>query len=131
MSSAVSALSGTERRRRTGLALGAALVGLLPLVAGAVAMARGRVQSQATTDLIAVREQALPAKISGGPRLPKGCWLELQAGKPERWSSLVRVTPGRDERVLKAVKRLRAGQAAWVLRGRGPAADIRWPQLGL
>lgn len=131
MSSAASASWAAERSRRTGLLLFAALLGLLPLIAGAVALARGRVQSQATVDLIAVRERALPAKISGGPRLPKGCWLQLQAGKPERWSSLVRRAPGRDEKLLKAVKRLRAGQAAWVLRGEGPAADIRWPQLGM
>jgi 3D (Asp-Asp-Asp) domain-containing protein len=132
MSSAASAPWAAEApRRRAGLALLAVLLGLSPLLAGALALARGRVQSQAGSDLIARREQALPAKISGGPRLPKGSWLQLQAGKPETWNALVRRAPGREDRVLKAVKRLRGGQAAWVLRGEGPAADFRWPELAV
>jgi 3D (Asp-Asp-Asp) domain-containing protein len=107
------------------------VLGASPWLAGGIALARGNAMAGSASDRIAVREQLPPAKLSGGPRLPKGCWLQLEEGRPERWTALIRVVPGRGETMKKPVKRLRAGKAAWVLRGEGPAADIRWPELAV
>jgi 3D (Asp-Asp-Asp) domain-containing protein len=131
MSSPASASWGAEPSRRLGLGLLALVLGVSPLLAGALALARGRILAQASRDVIAQRDQDLPAKLSHGPRLPKGCWLQLEPGRPERWSVLLHQVPGRGESLLKPVKRLHPGHAAWVLRGEGPAADIRWPQMAV
>lgn len=111
-----------------GLLVMAVLLGLSPLLAGLLALARGSAAARSAVNLIVVREVEPPAKLSGGPRLPKGSLLQLKAAKPERWAVLVeRSVLG--ERQLRPVKRLRAGQAAWVLKGTGPAAEVPWPEL--
>lgn len=111
-----------------GLLVMAVLLGLSPLLAGLLALARGSAAARSAVKLIVVREVEPPPKLSGGPRLPKGSLLQLKAAKPERWAVLVeRSVLG--ERQLRLVKRLRAGQAAWVLKGTGPAAEVPWPEL--
>lgn len=116
---------------RLGALMLAGLLGLSPLLAGAVALARGRVQAQAELRAIERRDILPPARVVGGPRLPKGAHLQLEDGRPERWALLVQKAPGGEGRVIKAVKRLRPGRAAWVLEGQGPAASIPWPDVAL
>jgi 3D (Asp-Asp-Asp) domain-containing protein len=125
------------KARRLGLVLAAAGLGLTPLLLGAYLQARGRAASQAVTRLIQARDVPVPAKVSAGPHLPKGCWLRLEAGRPSRWMVLVqRESSGRArlpgtpaETVLKPVKRLRPGRADWILKGQAPAPSIPWPEL--
>jgi 3D (Asp-Asp-Asp) domain-containing protein len=110
--------------------LGATALGLSPLLAGLVAQARGQAASHAAVDCVELRDRDPAPKVSSGPRLPKGCILRLQAGKPERWSVLVeRGMLG--DRDIRPVKRLRRGAQAWMLRGQGPPVDIAWPTLGV
>lgn len=130
MSSPASASTAAEGRsiRRGALVLAVAL-GLSPLLLGVTALARGRVQAQGEFRAIERRDILPPARIAGGPRVPKGSWLQLEDARPERWALLVQKSPGEEGKPLKAVKRLRAGRAAWVLEGQGPAASIAWPEL--
>lgn len=113
---------------RLGLWLSALLLGLSPLLMGLVALARGHAAARSAVNLIVEREQDPPAKLSGGPRLPKGALLQLKAGRSERWAVLLERSVLGD-RPLKAVKRLRSGQPAWILKGTGAPASIAWPQL--
>jgi 3D (Asp-Asp-Asp) domain-containing protein len=122
--------------RLVGLVLVSAAVGLSPLLAGAFVQARGRAGAQSVERVIAVRDVPVPPKLSRGPHLPKGCWLQLENGHPARWSVLLqRPSPLRaalpdepPERVIKLVRRLRPGKAAWILEGSAPPLDIRWPR---
>ena len=116
-------------QRRLGLGVLAVAIGLSPLVAGAWVLARGRVDAQSEGRRIEVRDLDAKPRIAGGPHLPKGCYLRLEAGRPERWAVLVQRAEGRPESVLKKVKRLRPGHSAWVLKGQGPADSIHWPTL--
>jgi 3D (Asp-Asp-Asp) domain-containing protein len=115
---------------RRGLFLVAALLGLSPLLAGLVALARGQAASRSAVNLIVLRDLEPASKISGGPRLPKGSWLQLKAGQPERWAVLLERSVLGD-RTIRPVKRLRGGQAAWILKGSGPAAGMAWPELAV
>lgn len=116
--------------RRLGLLIAAVALGLSPLLAGAVALARGHAAALAAPRAIERRDLDLPPRIVGGPRLPRGRYLRLEAGAPERWTVLVQRNPDRPAAVIKPVKRLRPGKSAWILKGQGPAASIAWPELG-
>jgi 3D (Asp-Asp-Asp) domain-containing protein len=117
-------------KRRLGLGVAACLLGLSPLLAGLVALARGQAAARGAVDVVQRRDVPLPARLSAGPRLPKGCLLQLTPGRPERWDLLVErgVLGDRD---LRPIRRLKRGQPAWVLRGQGPEAAIGWPRLAL
>lgn len=129
MSSPAGGTTAAEAARRLGLFTAAALLGLSPLLAGALALARGRAAEAVAVRSIERRDLEPPARVVGAPRLPKGAYLQLEAPRPERWALLVEARPGQPPRLVKPVKRLRQGRAAWVLRGEGPAADIPWPEL--
>jgi 3D (Asp-Asp-Asp) domain-containing protein len=117
-------------KRRLGLGLAAVLLGLSPLLAGVVALARGHAAARGAVHLILRRDLALPDKLSAGPRLPKGCLLRLKPGRPERWELLVERSVLGD-RDLRPVRRLKAGEPAWLLKGQGPEAAIAWPRFSL
>lgn len=116
-------------QRRLGLGVLAVAIGLSPWVAGAWALARGRVDAQSEGRRIELRDLEAKPRIVGGPHLPRGCYLRLESGRPERWAVLVQRAEGRPESVLKKVKRVRPGHSAWVLKGQGPADSIHWPAL--
>lgn len=112
--------------RRIGLFTLAALLGLSPLLAGLVLRARERSGMAAPRRMVDKREVAVKPKLSAGPRLPKGCLLRLQEGRPELWSVLIE-KGAQGERIVKPIKRLRPGRPDWILKGQAPAPAIRWP----
>jgi 3D (Asp-Asp-Asp) domain-containing protein len=115
--------------RRIGLLVLAVVLGLSPLLLGSVLLARSRVAADTAVREIVRRDMELPARVVGGPHLPRGKFLRLEEGRPERWDLLVQRLPQGPESVLKKVKRVRAGRSAWILKGQGPAIDIAWPEL--
>ncbi|HTB22265.1 MAG TPA: 3D domain-containing protein [bacterium] len=115
---------------RLGLFLAAALLGLSPLPLGWMLLAQGRAASEARVDAIEVRPLEPPPKINLGPHLPKGCVLLLKRPKAGPWSVLVEQGQA-GERLVKVVKALKPGTAAWVIRGSAPPLDIGWPALGV
>ena len=124
--------SSRAGKARLGLFLLAAVLGLSPCLLGWVLLARGQVaaRSLAGMDRIEVRGLEPAPHISSAGHLPKGCVLLLKRSKVAPWSVLVRRgLLGSD--ILKPVKCLRQGSAAWVLRGTAPPLDIAWPILGV
>ena len=85
-------LNAPQARRR-GLFVAAALLGLSPLPAGWLALARGVAASRAAVDLIEPVEREPAARVSAGPHLPRGCVLRLKPGRAERWDVLVEKGP--------------------------------------
>ena len=104
--------------RRLGLVAAAVALGLSPLLAGLVAELRGRVMAHTPVRSVVQRDQDPAPRFSPGPRLPKGCLLRLQDARPDRWCLLVEWDVDH-EKVVRPLRRLRPGRAAWVLRGAG------------
>ena len=117
-------------KRRLGLVLAAALLGLSPLLAGWAALALDRARTRGERRVIVREDVPLPVKQSAGPHLPRGCWLRLRAGRPARWEMLAE-RGGRRDRDIRILRCLRAGAPDWVLRGQGPPVPIGWPRLAL
>jgi len=120
----------TVSNARVGVLVLAAAAGLSPLPAGWVALARANASAHAPVYQVETRSLEPDPKVSAGPHLPKDCVLLLKRGKPGLWSVLVeRGSFG--VRDLKAVKCLKPGTPAWMLRGRGLPLDIAWPALAV
>ena len=113
-------------------ALAAALLGASPWLAGLALQVWGDFKAQPPiTFRIEAVEQAPPPKLSGGPHLPKGKTVILEAGQSERWRCLVEHQVGFPLRQVKRLHRLATGQAAWILQGQGPELTTRVPDFGL
>jgi 3D (Asp-Asp-Asp) domain-containing protein len=108
----------------------AALLGLSPILAGWVALARGEAAARASVRGIEIRDLEPGPKVSPGPHLPKGCVIRLKAARTARWSVLVERGP-LGERQVAVVKCLKAGVPSWVLKGAGPPLDLAWPELSV
>jgi 3D (Asp-Asp-Asp) domain-containing protein len=118
------------QKGRLGLFLAAAALGLSPWLAGCLLLARGQAESHSAVDVIEVCALDPSPKINTGPHLPKGCVLLLKRPKPAPWTVLMeRGLLGL--RMVKAVKCLRPGSAAWLLKGAAPPLDIAWPLMGV
>jgi hypothetical protein len=81
--------------RRIGLLVLAVVLGLSPLLLGSVLLARSRVAADTAVREIVRRDMELPARVVGGPHLPRGKFLRLEEGRPERWDLLVQRRPQR------------------------------------